>query len=182
MSLLELANKRESVRRYFDTAVPRAIIERCLEAARLAPSACNSQPWTFIVVDDSKLVTELGGRAFSGLYAMNAFAGTAPVLVVVVTERSRYAAALAGKLRGTQYSLIDIGIACEHFALQAAEEGLGTCWLGWFDQKAVKKVLGLPRNARVDVMFTLGYPEGVTEREKQRKALGDIVRYNRGNG
>ena len=93
MNLLDLVRKRQSVRRYFDTAVPRKIIERCLEAARLAPSACNSQPWSFLVVDDPKLVADLGQKAFSGLYSMNAFAKTAPVLVVVITERSRYASA-----------------------------------------------------------------------------------------
>ena len=73
-----------------------------------------------------------------------------------------------------QYSLVDIGIAGEHLALQAAEEGLGTCWMGWFNERAVKKVLGLPRAARVDILFSLGYPAEPGVREKRRKLLEEI--------
>lgn len=180
MTFLELAARRRSVRQYAGQPVAREAIERCLEAARLAPSACNSQPWTFIVVDQQPLRRQLAEAAFSGLYKMNAFAAMAPVLVVVVTERSRFAAKLGGQFRGMQYSLVDIGIAGEHFCLQAAEEGLGTCWLGWLNEKAVKKVLGLPRAARVDVMFSLGYPAETEPRPKNRRELDDIRRYAEG--
>ena len=174
MSFLNLVRNRYSLRRYSPKAVPGESIERCLEAARLAPSACNSQPWRFIVVEEERLRTRLAERAFGGVYAMNAFAGKSPVLVVVVTERSRYAARLGGFLRGVQYSLIDIGIACEHFVLQAEEEGLGTCWLGWFNEKAVKRVLGLPRKTRVDIVISLGYAEEDEKQEKKRKSLGEM--------
>jgi nitroreductase len=110
---------------------------------------------------------------------MNAFAGGAPVLVVVVTKRSRMAAWLGGVLRRMQYSLIDIGIAGEHLALQAVAEGLGTCWLGWFNARAVRRTLGLPWSARIDVVFSLGYPAEETDRPANRKALDEIRRYNR---
>jgi nitroreductase len=109
---------------------------------------------------------------------MNSFAKSAPVLIVVLTERSKYAAQLGGYFRGIQYSLIDIGIACEHFVLQADEDGLGTCWLGWLNERAVKRVLGLPRSARIDVMISVGYPEPADEREKPRKTLDDMRAYN----
>lgn len=175
MSFLDLCRSRSSLRRYAAKAVPREAIDHCLEAARLAPSACNSQPWSFIVVDDDDLRPRLAEAAFSGLYSMNKFAKDAPVLVVVVTERSKYAAALGGSLRGTQYSLIDIGIACEHLVLQAEEEGLGTCWLGWFNEKAVKKLLGLPRSTKLDVIISMGYPPDDAEpREKNRRDLDDV--------
>ena len=141
MDFLDLVRKRESVRSYSVTPVPRELINKCLEAARLAPSACNSQPWTFIVIDDPETKKKLADTAFSGIYSINAFAREAPVLVVVITERSAYAAKLGAYFRGMQYNLIDIGIACEHFILQAAEEGIGTCWLGWFNERGVKKVL-----------------------------------------
>ena len=173
MTFLDLVRKRQSERKYSDTPLPREMIERCVEAARLAPSACNSQPWTFMVVDGD-LKNRLAAAAFSGLYSMNAFAARAPVLIVVVTERSKYSARLGGKIRGVQYSLIDIGISCEHLILQAAEEGLGTCWLGWFNEKGVKKVLGLPRAARIDVIISMGYPESEIIRDKSRKSVDEV--------
>ena len=176
MSFLDLVRKRQSERKYSDKPVPRDVIERCLEAARLAPSACNSQPWTFLVVEgDAK--NRLAAAAFSGLYSMNSFAARASVLVVVLTERSKYMARLGGHIRGVQYSLIDIGIACEHLCLQAAEEGIGACWLGWFNEKGVKKVLGLPRAARIDVIISMGYPESETLRNKNRKSVDEARRF-----
>jgi len=176
-TFLDLARRRQSTRRYRDEPVPREVIDRCLEAARLAPSACNSQPWRFIVVDRDPLRRQLAAAAFSGIYAMNRFAGQAGALIVVVTERSKYVAQLGGMLRGIQYSLVDIGIAGEHLALQAAAEGLGTCWLGWFDEKAVKRTLNLARNARIDVMLSLGRPASQDIRPKKRLTLDEVRQY-----
>lgn len=169
MTFLDLTKQRCSTRTYRHDPVPREAIERCLEAARLAPSACNSQPWRFIVVCRPDLQARLAEAAFSGAYAMNRFAAAAPVLVAVVRQRSGYAARLGGFLRGMQYSLIDIGIACEHFVLQAAEEGLGTCWLGWFNEKRVKRVLDLPRRTRIDIMLSVGYPQEAAGGDRKRK-------------
>lgn len=177
MTFLELVKRRRSIRRYAAKAVSRETIDRCLEAARLAPSACNSQPWYFVVVDDEKLKNRLADEAFSRVYSMNSFAKDAPVLIVAVTQRSSYTACLGGYLRGTQYSLIDIGIACEHIILQAEEEGLGTCWLGWFNEKAVKKILGISRSEKVDVIISMGYPEE-EPKDKLRKPLSEIRRFN----
>ncbi len=178
MTFLELVKKRRSVRKYSAKPVPREVMDRCLEAARLAPSACNSQPWHFIIVDDKKLKDELTDKVFSGVYSMNSFAKNAPVLIVVVTERSNYIARLGGYFKGVQYSLIDIGIACEHLILQAEEEGLGTCWLGWFNENAVKKILGLPREKKIDIIISMGYPEKAEAPEKARRSLNEIRRFN----
>ena len=178
MKFLDLVKRRQSVRRYADRPVSREAIDRCLEAARLAPSACNSQPWSFVVVDDPETVKAVSEQAFSGIYRMNRWAEPAPVLIVVTTERSKYYAALGAQMRNTRYNLIDIGIACEHLALQAAEEGLGTCWIGWFDEKAVKRALGLPRAKKVDIVLTLGYPADERVREKKREPLDAIRRYH----
>jgi nitroreductase len=169
------------LRGYAPKKVPREVVDRCLEAARLAPSACNSQPWSFIVADDDELRPKLAEAAFSGIYSMNTFAKEAPVLIVVVTERSKYTASMGGHFRGTQYALIDVGAAVEHLVLQAEEEGLGTCWLGWFNEKAVKKVLGLPKSAKLDIMISMGYrAEGVEPREKKRRSIDDVRTYVRG--
>ncbi len=178
MKFSDLVNKRESVRRYSPEPVPRDLVDRCLDAARLAPSACNSQPWSFIVVDDVETIKEIVKESMSGIYGMNAFVRTAPVLIVVVTEQSTYIARLGGQIRSVRYNLIDIGIACEHLVLQAVDLGLGTCWLGWFNDKAVKRVLGLPKSSKVDVMICLGYPaESAKPRQKRRQTLAEIRRY-----
>ncbi len=178
MTFMELAKKRESTRSYSSKPVPREQIDLCLEAARLAPSACNSQPWSFIVVDDESQKNELVEKTMSRLYTMNKFVKTAPVLIVVVTEHSVYSARMGGAFRNVKYNLIDIGISCDHLTLQAAELGLGTCWLGWFNDKEMKKIMGLPKSTRIDVVLSLGYPSDDTEpRPKIRKSLAEIRRY-----
>lgn len=178
MTFLDLVKKRQSVRKYAPRPVPREAIERCLEAARLAPSACNSQPWSFIILDDEKLKDKAAEKAFSGVCKMNSFAKNAPVLIVVVTERSKFLARLGGFFRGTRYNLIDIGIACEHLVLQAAEEGIGTCWMGIFNEEAVKRILRIPSNNKIDVIISMGYPASGEIREKVRKRTEEIRRFS----
>jgi len=177
MSFLELAKKRRSCRSYSSRSVSRESLERCLEAARLAPSACNSQPWHFIVITDEALRSEVVRHAFSGIYKINEFARTAPVLVAVVREASAYAALLGAAFRGTSYSLIDLGIACEHFILQAEQEGLGTCWIGWFNEKAIKKLLKIPFSKRVEILISVGYPPEPQGPKKNRKELHEIAEF-----
>ncbi|MBF0385848.1 MAG: nitroreductase family protein [Candidatus Omnitrophica bacterium] len=176
---LELAKKRRSCREYSQNPVPREMIEKCLEAARLAPSACNSQPWYFVVVDSPELKDALGMEAFSGIYSMNSFAKEAPVLVVYIREKSKSSAVMGGLLRGVHYNFIDEGTAITHFILQAAELGLGSCWLGWFNEKAVKKVLKLPASKRIDSMISLGFPSNTASEaiQKPRKQMNEIRDY-----
>ena len=176
-TIKELIEKRKSVRKYRNEKVPREIIERCLEAARLAPSACNSQPWSFIVADTEPMRTKVAQAAFSGVYAMNKFAMPAPVLIAVLTERSKFMAALAGTFRGVQYNLVDIGIACAFISLAAEAEGIGLCLLGWFDEQAVKNVLGLPKNAKIDIMISMGYSAEDKATAKVRKPPRETWRY-----
>lgn len=178
MKFMDLIKQRVSVRKYSSKPVSRELIDQCLEAARLAPSACNSQPWSFIVVDDEKTKNEIVKKSMSGIYSSNKFVMTAPVLIVAITEHSTYIARMGGMLRHVKYNLIDIGIACQHLVLQAEEMGLGTCWLGWFDEKAVKKVLGLSKSTKVDVMISLGYPvEDLPAKKRIRKPLEEMRRY-----
>ncbi len=181
MSLLDLIKHRKSCRK-FDPARPVAqeLIEKCLEAARHAPSACNSQPWTFVIVSDDAIRAEICDKALcTGLYKMNAFCREAPVLVAIVSEKMRFWAAAGSQVRDTRYYLIDIGIAGEHFALQAEELGLATCWLGWFDEKAVKKAIGMPRGKRIDVMLALGYADAHWRgRPHPRKSLEEMSSFN----
>lgn len=176
MNFLDIVTLRQSTRGYQDTPIKRDVLNRCLEAARLAPSACNSQPWKFIVVQ-GELKNRIFKAAFSGIYSMNKFIKDAPVFIVVIREKSKYVAELAGSFRGVEYSLIDIGIACEHLILQAQEEGLGTCWLGWFNERAVKGVLNLSKNSKVDVVISVGYPQSKGARDKNRKNFTEIVEF-----
>ncbi len=157
MALLDLIKHRKSVRDFLDKPVEREKIMTCLEAARLAPSTANSQPWRFVVVDDKPLKNKLCDAAFGGIYSFNSFCKTAPVIVVVISEKSRFLARIAGMFRGTKYYLIDIGIAGEHLVLQAEDLGLGTCWIGWFNERAVKQILNIPQNKKIDILIALGY-------------------------
>lgn len=179
MRFIDLVNKRKSTRSYSSLPVSRDLIDQCLEVARLAPSACNSQPWSFIVVDDENTKNSIAKEALSGIYRSNQFVKEAPVIIVAITENSTYIARMGGMLRGVQYNLIDIGIACDHLTLQAEELGLGTCWLGWFNEDAVKKILGLSKKTRVDVMISLGYPGEETVKNKIRKPLDKVRRYHK---
>ena len=177
MNFLDLVKARKSVRRYQDRPVARELIDQCLEAARLAPSSCNSQPWSFLVVDDPEIRDELVKKSMSGIYSSNSFVKTAPVIIVVTTELDSYMVKVGKFIRKVEYSLLDIGIACDHFTLQAQELGLGSCWLGWFGEKAVKKVLGLAKSTKIDIMISLGYPVSDRVRPKKRKTLDEIRRY-----
>jgi len=177
--LLDLINKRRSVRHYLNRPIPKEDLMKCLEAARLAPSACNAQPWKFIVIDDPGLKNNLCDAAFGGIYSMNSFVKNAAALVVVISEKKKFLTAMGGYLRNTRYYLIDIGIACEHLILQASELGIGTCWIGWFNEKSVKKVLDIPRQKRVEVIISLGYPQEGQSRPREREPLSEIALFNK---
>jgi len=179
MALLELIKSRNSIREFINRPVEREKIMTCLEAARLAPSASNSQPWRFIIVDDRDMKNRLCEAAFTGIYSFNSFCKTAPVILAIISEKSKFLASIGGMYRGTQYNLIDIGIAGEHFVLQAQELGLGTCWIGWFNVTAVKSILNIPRQKKVDILIALGYPEpGKPTQRHDRKSMGNIASFN----
>jgi nitroreductase len=179
VNFLDLVNKRQSVRKYLDKPVEREKIEHCLEAARLAPSANNSQPWNFIVIDDPKLKEAVARNTFDRVISFNRFSLQAPVLILILSERPSFFSRVGSIVKGKQFSLIDIGITAEHLCLQAVEEGLGTCMLLWFNEKGVKKVLNIPSQIRVELIITMGYPESNQIRPKKRKPINQIKRYNR---
>ena len=179
MALLDLLKHRKSVRDFLDRPVERDKIMMCLEAARLAPSAVNSQPWKFIVVDDKQLKDRLCDTAFSGIYSINSFCKTAPVIVVIISEKSKFTARIGGMFRGTTYYLIDIGIAIEHFVLQAEDSGLGTCWIGWFNEGAVKSILNIPPHKKIDIIIALGYYDREkVHAEHGREPIDKIASFN----
>ena len=170
MDFLEIANLRQSCRSYDkEKNVEGEKLEAVLEAVRLAPSACNGQPYHITVCtgDAAKEVA----KACSGM-GMNKFAADAPVLLVISEEAYVKSAAVGAKVKGNDYRSMDIGIAVAYLTAEAATQGLGTCILGWLDDEKIRAVCGLSRPVRLVV--TLGYPAD-KPREKKRKALSELV-------
>jgi nitroreductase len=177
---LKLCRKRKSVRRFADRPVEREKIELCLEAARRAPSADNMQPWRFVVFDDAEKKRELADAIFTGTYALSKRFAPAPVLVALLIKESLLVNKVAGAIQGTQWQVVDAGIGGEHFVLAAAEQGLGTCWIGWYDGRALVKHLGLRgKGYKPTALIALGYPAAdVSDNERPRKPLAEIAFWN----
>ena len=181
MSFLDLVTERYSVRNYKDTPVQKEKLSRCIEAARLAPSACNSQPWKFVIIDDPDLREKVSKAAFEGVLKFNSFVFKAPVLVLIVSERQKMSAKFGSLVKRKNFSQMDIGIAAEHFCLQATEEGLGTCMLGWFNETKVKKLLSVPKLKRVELIISVGYSADENKEwdrwsdEKKKYMVADVL-------
>ena len=179
---LKLVRNRRSIRRYLPDPVDRDRILTCLEAARLAPSADNVQPWRFLVVDDPEIKERVAKAAFSGVYAISKFSAQAPVLVVLLARPDLFANKIAKWIQGTQFYLLDMGIAGEHFVLQAEELGLSTCWIGWFNASGVAKVLDIPKKYKPVAMMPLGYAASRPPKDTKRKSMEEIAWFNRVEG
>jgi nitroreductase len=175
---LQLVKKRQSVRGYSQQPVEQSKIDQCLEAARLAPSACNAQPWTFIVVNDAPLKNRLADQTAERWLPMNHWTKQAPVIIVVVVESASLTSRIGAKVKKRDFPWIDVGITAEHFCLQAAALDLGTCILGWFNEENVRQLLEIPSAKRVGLIITLGYPADPDIRPKIRKKMAGIVRWN----
>ncbi|HSO85144.1 MAG TPA: nitroreductase family protein [Draconibacterium sp.] len=179
MIFQELINLRQSVRKYADIPVERVKIDKIIEAVHLSPSACNSQPWKIIMVDEPELKNEVARATFSKTISFNRFAVEAPVIAVLVIGKAKLIARIGGSIKNMEYPQIDIGIAAAHFCLQAAELGLGTCMIGWFDEKKIRQLLNIPEKRKIGLVITLGYPpEDYKLRKKIRKPLDEICRFN----
>jgi nitroreductase len=176
--MLELILRRQSDRKYSDKPIEAEKLERIIEAGRMAPSACNAQPWRFIVATDPQLVGQLAEAASAKLLGMNVFVGQAPVILVIVRKKPNFSSRVGGTIKSKDYSHIDIGIAAENICLQAAAEGIGSCIIGWFDEKQIKKILNIPVSKRVELIITLGY--SLSEyRQKRRKPKEETASYNK---
>ena len=172
MDFLEIANTRQSCRSYDESRpVEQEKLDAVLEAARLAPSACNGQPYHLTVCrgETAKAVAD----ATMGM-GMNKFAAQAPVLIVISEAPYVKSAALGAKLKGIDYRSIDIGIAAAYLTAEATTQGLGTCILGWLDDKKIREICGL--NSSVQLVITLGYAKADDkQRTKKRKELSELV-------
>ncbi|MDX9840882.1 MAG: nitroreductase family protein [Desulfobulbus sp.] len=179
MDFSQLITVRQSVRKYANRPVPEETLDRLVEAVRLSPSASNSQPWRLILVTDSALRDRVARATFSRLVSFNRFAPQAPVLAVLVVEKPKVITQIGGRLKDRDFPLIDIGIAAAHFCLQAADLGLGTCMLGWFDEAVIRELLSIPTSRRIGLVITLGYPADDDRlRPKIRKSVAEMCSRN----
>ena len=172
MNFNEIAINRQSCRAYDPAlAVEQEKLDRILESARLAPSACNGQPY-YITVCKGEAAKRVA-KATQGM-GMNKFASDAPVMLVISEKPYVKTAAFGARVKGNDYRSIDIGIVSAYITAEAAAQGLGTCILGWFDDKAIREICGLDEAARL--VIALGYPkEGDKLREKKRKNMDALV-------
>ena len=170
MNFTEIALARQSCRAYDPhRPVEQEKLDAILEAVRLAPSACNGQPYHLTVCRGR--AAQAVAKATMGM-GMNKFAAQAPILIVISEEAYVKTAALGAKVKGNDYRSIDIGIAAAYLTAEAAAQGLGTCILGWLDDEKIREICGLSRPVRLVV--TLGYPAD-TPREKKRKKIEELV-------
>ena len=173
MNFTEIALVRQSCRSYDETKdVEQAKLTAILEAARLAPSACNSQPYHFTVCQGE--TAKAVAAATQGM-GMNKFATQAPVLIVISEADYSKSAALGAKLKGNDYRSIDIGITTAYLTAEATAQGLSTCILGWLDDSKIRNICGLDHPVRL--VITLGYAKDEPLRNKKRKELTQLVTY-----
>lgn len=173
MNFLEIAKQRQSCRAYDETRmVEEEKIEAILEAVRLAPSACNGQPYHLTVCHGE--VAKKVAAATMGM-GMNKFASQAPVVIVVSEKPYVKSAALGAKVKGNDYRSIDIGIATAYLTAEATAQGLGTCILGWLDDAKIREICGIDEAVRL--VITVGYAkEDDKLRTKKRKAMDELVK------
>jgi nitroreductase len=169
MEVFEAVQKRRSVRAYQPTPVPKEKLLRVLEAGRLAPSASNIQPWHFIVVTDAEKREKLARARFAK------FLREAPVVIVGCGEQKA----------SPKWFMVDVAIAMQNMVLTATSEGLGTCWVGSFDENQVCELLKIPENYRVVALLALGYPRDkfdftgkLLHLVRRRKPLERIVSFD----
>lgn len=174
MNFMEIAQARQSCRSYDENRpVEPEKLEAILEAARLAPSACNGQPYHFTVCRGQKAAE--AAKLTMGM-GMNKFAAQAPVVILISEIPYVKSAALGAKLKNNDYRSMDIGIAVAYLTAEAAAQGLATCILGWLDDEKLRQLTGVKYPVRLAV--TLGYPgEGDRPRPKKRRDSADLVTY-----
>jgi nitroreductase len=169
MDIMEAIRTRKSVREFLDKPVAEEILDRVMEAARLAPSARNGQEWRFIAVRDRAMRERIAVEA-----ARQPFIGQAAILLACCAETDERMMS-CGQLAYP----IDVAIAMDHLSLAAVAEGLGTCWIGAFDERKVKEALGIPSAVRVVQLMPLGYPADPAAVPKRRLPLAHILRRER---
>ncbi len=184
MDVFKAIEWRRSVRRFAPRKIERENVLRILEAARLAPSSSNRQAWHFVVIDDPVIIEQIPKQVMMGRKMIIPWLKDAP-LVIVGCYTKAYTHMIA-QLFGHENHLVDVSIAMSHIALAATALGIGTCFVGWFNERKLKRLLGVPRYYSIAVLLALGYPADRSIEEsiggiepRPRKRLDEIVSYNK---
>jgi nitroreductase len=171
MDFFQVVRDRRSIRKYLDTPVPRETIEQLLDAAHLAPSWKNMQCWRFLVLTDPVKREKLLSAFPDDNPGKKAIA-TAPVVIVVCADPAE-----SGIENGIEYYIADTAIAFDHLCLAAKALGLGSCWMGWYDEAVIKRELNIPDNIRIIGLTPLGYPDQ-EPKPRPRRELVEIAYFN----
>ncbi|MDR1677848.1 MAG: nitroreductase family protein [Deltaproteobacteria bacterium] len=174
-SYLELALKRQSTRQFADKAVEHEKLVSCIEAARLTPSACNSQPWSFVVVESPEKVAEVAKTTMQ--LGINEYIAKAKAFFVVLEEPAKLMPKIAALVKGQYWANGDLGAVTLALTLEAESQGLGTCILGVFDRPKLRELLDIPEEKSIHMVVAVGYASTDHVRKKDRKPIESIVRY-----
>ena len=172
---MELCKRRQSCRDFSDKPVEREKLLQCIEAARLAPSGCNAQPWSFVVVEDPKLVPEVAKCAQP--LGFNEYASKAKAFIVVLEEHAVLMPKLGALLDSQYFAKGDLGAAVVTICYAAEELGLGSLIIGIYDREKLCSLLNIPIEKQFAGIIAIGYPASDNVRPKQRKKLEDIARF-----
>ena len=174
MKFDQILRRRRSTRSFDSRPVNKKDVISIVEAARLAPSACNSQTWRFVTVTRPESIRRICHEAMRPVIP-NLWLEQAPLVFVGCSQLDVIANRIGSGVTGIEYYQIDLGIAMEHMVLKATELGLGTCWIGWFDENTLKKILKIPQKIKISALLAVGYPKDESSRKRKRKPLEKIV-------
>lgn len=175
MDIFELIAKRESCRDFKPIGVEKEKLMKCLEAARLAPSACNGQPWYFTVAYETDAVEKI--RECVQEKGMNKFTANCQAFIIISEGGKSITAAIGGMIKRRDYGPIDIGISVAHICYAALAQGLSTCIMGWFNEEKLRGYFNIPASKRVHLVIAVGYAGDKPLRKKSRKPLNDIYKF-----
>lgn len=174
MKFDQILRRRRSTRSFDSRPVTGKDVISMVEAARLAPSACNSQTWRFVTVTRREIIRKICYEAMRPVIP-NKWLEQAPLVFVGCSQLDVIANRIGSGVTGIEYYQIDLGIAMEHMVLKATELGLGTCWIGWFNESTLKKILEIPNKIKVSALLAVGYPKDESSKKRKRKPLEKIV-------
>lgn len=166
--LKDIVNNRYSCRKFKEKTLDKDLILKCIETAHLAPSACNSQPWMFYVVLDELKRKEL-------VKLTQPFTKHA-AFIIVEEKKPNISEKIVNKIKNQDFTKTDIGIACSYVTLQAAELGLATCMIGYFNEDKIKEVLCIDNKSRLRLVICIGYPDDREKRKIVRKDLDEVMK------
>ena len=172
----DLIARRESCRNFDpNRPVEKEKLQRCAEAAWIAPSACNGQPWKYLIVTNAELNEKL--RPLMMEIGMNKFVKNCPAFAVVLEENTVLKVSLSQKLKDQDFAPIDVAFSASQFCYAATEQGLSTCIIGWHNEQKIRELFGLPKSTRVRLILAVGYAANDTLRKKQRKPIEDVIKF-----